>query len=189
MGVLKKELGENNIFITQTLPEVNKSMMKDLKSIIESDIDNQKLSDTNNEIGFYVSCQLGLVFSHKNLVHMIVAYRNFRNSIMIAYDVNKSAYGLNPLKCYRLSAAAIEALNLNDPTKLTDQLVQDQIRVNNINIASFIEEIPMKIHRSHLLQAFLFDHIQPHMPAFNTNVLKLGGTSSHLTSLLYKSSE
>ena len=163
--------------------------MKDLKSIIANDADNQKLSDTNNEIGLYVSCQLGLVFTHKNLVHMIVAYRNFRNSIMIAYDVNKSAYGMNPIRCYRLSAAAIEALNLNNPTKLTDQLVQDKITLNKINIESFIEEIPLKIHRSHLLQAFLFDHIQPHMPSFNTNILKLGGTSSHLTSLLYKSSD
>lgn len=120
MGVLKKEHGENNIFITQTLPEAGKNMMKDLKSIIQSDADNQKLSDTNNEIGLYVSSQLGLVFTHKNLVQMIVAYRNFRNSIMIAYDVNKSAYGMNPIKCYRLSKAAINALNLNDPTKLTD---------------------------------------------------------------------
>jgi len=34
MGVLKKEHGENNIFITQTLPEAGKGMMKDLKSII-----------------------------------------------------------------------------------------------------------------------------------------------------------
>lgn len=65
---------------------------------------------------------------------MIVAYRNFRNSIMIAYDVNKSAYGMNPIKCYRLSAAAITALKLNDPSKLTDQLVQDQITLNKINI-------------------------------------------------------
>ena len=134
MGVLKKEHGENNIFITQTLPEAGKGIMKDLKTIIESDADNQKLSDTNNEIGLYVSCQLGLVFTHKNLVHMIVAYRNFRNSILIAYDVNKSAYGMNPIKCYRLSAAAIEALKLNDPSQLTDQLVQDQITLNKINI-------------------------------------------------------
>lgn len=151
MGVLKTELGENNIFLTQTLPEANKSMMRDLKSIIESDTDNQKLSDTNNQIGFYVSSGLGLVFNHKNLVNMIIEYRNFRNSIMICYDVDKSAYGLNPLKCYRLSIAAIDALKLNNPSKLTDQLVQDNIRTHKLDFSNFFEEVPMKIHRSHLL--------------------------------------
>ena len=47
----------------------------------------------------------------------------------------------------------------------------------------------MKIHRSHLLQAFLFDHIQPHMPAFNTNVFKLGSTTEHLNQHVFQASE
>jgi hypothetical protein len=41
---------------------------------------------------------------------MMLAYRNFKNSVMIVYDVDKSDYGLNPLKCYRLSENAINAL-------------------------------------------------------------------------------
>jgi hypothetical protein len=35
------------------------------------------------------------------------------------------------------------------------------------------EEVAIKIHRSHMQQAYLFDHIQPGMPAFNTNLFKL----------------
>jgi len=42
---------------------------------------------------------------------------------MLVYDVTKSNYGLNPLKCFRLSEKAIEALNLNDPANMTDHLV------------------------------------------------------------------
>ena len=38
---------------------------------------------------------------------------------------------------------------------------------------SFFEEIAVKIQRSHMQQAYLFDHIQPGMPAFNTNLFKL----------------
>lgn len=35
------------------------------------------------------------------------------------------------------------------------------------------EEIPITIQRSHMQQAYLFDYIQPEMPAFNTNIFKL----------------
>ena len=35
------------------------------------------------------------------------------------------------------------------------------------------EEIPIKVQRSHMQQAYLFDYIQPEMPAFNTNIFKL----------------
>jgi len=47
----------------------------------------------------------------------------------------------------------------------------------------------MKIHRSHLLQAFLYDHIQPHMPAFNTNLFKLGSSTQHMTQLSFQAGE
>ena len=47
----------------------------------------------------------------------------------------------------------------------------------------------MKIHRSHLLQAFLFDHIQPHMPAFNTNLFRLGATTEHLNQHVFQAAE
>ena len=108
---------------------------------------------------------------------------------MVVYDVTKSTYGLNPLKCYRLSQAAIDSLNLNNPADMTDSLVQDKIRENNLSMETLFEELPMKIHRAHLLQAFLFDHIQPHMPAFNTNVFKLGSTTEHLNQHVYQASE
>jgi len=118
-----------------------------------------------------------MAFNHRNLIRLIAAYRNFRNSVMIVYDITKSTYGLNPIKCFRLSEKAIEALNLNDPANMTDQLVQDKIRAQSLEISQFFEEADIKIHRSHLLQAFLYDHIQPHMPAFNTNLFRLGAST------------
>mmetsp|Transcript_21336 Transcript_21336/g.33016 ORF Transcript_21336/g.33016 Transcript_21336/m.33016 type:complete len:243 (-) Transcript_21336:22-750(-) len=142
-----------------------------------------------NEVGFYVSCQFGLAFSHTNLMKLIVAYRNFRNSVMVVYDLSKSQFGLNPIKCFRLSQKAVDALNLNDLLKITDNLLQERINAQALDTASFFEEVEIKLNRSHLLQAFLFDHIQPHMPAFNTNTLKLGGSSLHLSQQLYFAGE
>lgn len=126
-------------------------------------------------------CQpLGLAFSRANLQEMVTQYKNFRNSVMLVYDSCKSEYGLNPLKCFRLSEGAIKALQLNENKELSRNLLQSKIREHDLNINNFFVEVPMKIHRSHLLQAFLFDHIAPKMPAFNTNLLKLGQTSQHM---------
>lgn len=87
---MKKDLDGINIYVSQTVPEV-KPTNKSLKSQIEAlNADSKKDSDATNSIGFYTSCELGLVFNARNLITMIVQYRNFRNSVMVAYDVDKS---------------------------------------------------------------------------------------------------
>ena len=151
MGVLKHDigLGNNDLFITSTQPS-GKAAGKTIKQLIEEDVDSQK-NEQNNDIGLYVSCELGLAFTQKNLVHMIGSYRNFRNAVLVVYDVNKSKYGLNPLNCFRFSQEAIDALHLNDLAKLTSNVVQDTITEHKIDIQGFFEEVEMKIHRSHLL--------------------------------------
>lgn len=72
---------------------------------------------------------------------------------------------------------------------MKDRLIVDNIRENNLNIDNFFEEVPLKIYRSHLTQAFLFDHIQPDLPAFNTNVFRLASSSEHTTQYHYLASE
>ena len=119
MGVLKKEIDEQYLLVTATVPQ-SKRQFRSLKQIQDMEKDQAAKDDSTNSIGFYVSCQLGMAFSHKNLLTMIAAYRNFRNSCMVVYDVTKSPYGLNPLKCFRLSQSAIESLNLNNPAQMTN---------------------------------------------------------------------
>lgn len=191
-GVLQQEIGEASkslLFINGTLPITTKAPAKSLKARIEDELEQQKNSDQNSEVGFYVSCELGAAFTQKNLFQMICNYRNFRNSIMIVYDLNKSKFGLSPLTCFRLSQSAIDSLYLNDLSKLTSTLVQDQINNCSVKLDNFFETVEMKIHRSHLLQAFLFDHIQPKVPSFNSQMFNLGSSSSMFTHQLYKSTE
>ena len=57
-----------------------------------------------------------------------------------------------------------------------------------MTIAEFFEEIPVKIQRSHMQQAYLFDYIQPEMPAFNTNVFKLA-SQNYFTSHVHSAME
>lgn len=51
--------------------------------------------------------------------------------------------------------------------------VQEKINQHNLTVEGLFEEVPIKIQRSHMQQAYLFDYIQPGMPAFNTNLFKL----------------
>ncbi|CDW81205.1 eukaryotic translation initiation factor 3 subunit h-like [Stylonychia lemnae] len=182
MGVLK----DDTLMITQTMPEVNKSQMEELTAAMENE--SQKLMDTN-KVGFYLSAHMGLTFNTDTLNNLYKCYKQFKNSVFLIYDISKANYGMNPLHCYRLSGKAIETLEKNANTTIDKMnLVQDKIRQSQLTIQELFEEVPIRIHRSHLLQAFLFDHIQPHMPAFNTNLFKLA-TPQYLCNHVYQLNE
>ena len=70
---------------------------------------------------------------------------------MIIYDITKSQYGLNPFQCFRLSKYTIAAMKLESEMPVNDKLIIDVIRENGLNVHNFFEEVPLKIHRSHLI--------------------------------------
>ena len=170
-------------------PEIDEINLKITQAHVQIGPESKNKQDSQFYVGFYVSCQQGLAFSAQNLNNLINAFKNFPNSVMIIYDITKSQYGLNPFQCFRLSKGAITALKLDTEQPVKDKLIIDVIRENSLNVHNFFEEVPLKIHRSHLIQAFLFDHVAPEMPAFNTNLLKLGTTSQHLTQYHHLASE
>ena len=64
MGVLTRETEASSfdlLKVTKTFPECNRKTLGELKQLAEKD---EELIDANNEIGFYVSCPLGLAFTH-----------------------------------------------------------------------------------------------------------------------------
>jgi C-terminal region of eIF3h len=139
---------------------------------------------------------MGLTFNIETLTQLYKYYKEFKNSVFIIYDVSKSDYGLNPLHCFRLSEKALEAFDAPGThhtlagqahsDKLT--LIQERIRSQSLTIGELFEEIPIRVYRSHLVQAYLFDHIQPHMPAFNANLFKLA-TPQYLCNHVYQLNE
>jgi hypothetical protein len=140
MGVVK---GDETLLITQAIPEVNKSMMADLKETLEKD--NQKLMDTN-KVGFYLSAHMGLTFNMETLNTLYQCYREFKNSIFLIYDISKANFGMNPLHCYRLSEKAVETLDKNlNPQFDKMVLIQDKIRSSNLTIQELFEEVPIKL--------------------------------------------
>lgn len=112
MGVTQNNVGqvEDSLLVTQTMPRSNNTQMTELMRAMENE--SQRLMDTN-EIGFYGSYRMGLCFNIVTLTELINISKKFRNSVMIIYDTQKSNYGLNPLKAYRLSEKAIATFTLN----------------------------------------------------------------------------
>ena len=151
------------------MPRSKKSQMSDLMRVMENE--SQRLMDTN-EIGFYVNTRMGLCFNIETLTELLNSSKKFKNSVMIVYDTQKSNYGLNPIHAYRLSAKAIETFTLQ-AEKMIAHFVQEKINEKDLAIGELFEEVLIKIQRSHMQQAYLFDYIQPQMPAFNTNLFKL----------------
>lgn len=170
-------------------PEIEEVNLKITQAHMQIGPESKNKQDSQFYVGFYVSCQQGLAFSTLNLNALIKSFRNFPNSVMIIYDITKSQYGLNPFQCFRLSIGAIKALKLDTEKPVTDKLIIDVIRENSLNVQNFFDEVPLKIHRSHLIQAFLFDHVAPEMPAFNANMFKLGCSSQYLTQYHHLASE
>ena len=108
---------------------------------------------------------MGLTFNLETLTQLYKYYKEFKNSVFIVYDVSKSDFGLNPLHCFRLSEKAIEAFDFNaalapgqNPATAgasTDKLslIQERIRSKSLTISELFEEIPIRVYRSHLVQA------------------------------------
>lgn len=175
------------------MPELagSKVEMQELAEAIENE--SQKLMD-NAKVGFYLSVNMGLTFNIETLNQLYKYYKAFKNSVFIVYDVSKSDYGLNPLHCFRLSEKAIEAFDFGNTaqhqTTVSDKinLIQERIRSQNITVSELFEEVPIRVYRSHLVQAYLFDHIQPEMPAFNANLFKLA-TPEYLCNHVYQLNE
>ena len=65
------------------------------------------------KIGFYMSVHMGLTFTMDTLSKLFLHYKNFKNSIVLIYDVSKSNYGLNPIHVFRLSEKAVDTFGIN----------------------------------------------------------------------------
>ena len=125
-----------------------------------------------NEVGFYINSRMGQCFTVDVLKSVIETTKKFKNAVFIVYDQSKSNYGLNPLAAYRLSEKAVQTFS-HEHGVMQTELLQANIIKQKLDLAELFEEIPLKIYRSHMQQAYLFDYIQPEMPAFNTNLFKL----------------
>ena len=115
MGVTQRQAGEteDSLLVTQTMAKLSNTNMGELMRAMENE--SQKLMDTN-EVGFYITARMGLCFNINTLTELLNNSKKFKNAIMVTYDTQKSNYGLNPLRAYRLSEKAIATFTLQQGT-------------------------------------------------------------------------
>lgn len=186
MGVLQRQEGEtvDSLMVTQTMPRANIEVMTDLLRTMENE--SQRLMDTN-EVGFYINSRMGQCFTLDLLKSVLETTKKFKNAVFIVYDKSKSNYGLNPLTAFRLSEKGTQTFT-SDHGVIQLELLQSSIIKQKLVLAELFEEVPVKVYRSHMQQAYLFDYIQPEMPAFNTNLFKLS-TPNYLCQHVFQATQ
>jgi hypothetical protein len=172
------------LLVTQTMPRANIEVMTDLLRTMENE--SQRLMDTN-EVGFYINSRMGQCFTVEVLKSVLDTTKKFKNAVFIVYDKSKSNYGLNPLTAYRLSEKGTQTLTAEHGV-MQLELLQSSIIKQKLDLSELFEEVPIKVYRSHMQQAYLFDYIQPEMPAFNTNLFKLS-TPNYLCQHVYHATQ
>ena len=63
-GVIKAELGNNNIYVTDCIPDGRRKVHTTLSQLRGEQAESKKKVETINEIGFYASSELGLAFNN-----------------------------------------------------------------------------------------------------------------------------
>ena len=130
---------------------------------------------------------MGLCFTKDVLAVLLESSKKFKNSVCIVYDSSKANYGLNPIHAYRLSEKAIKTF-VQSHGEIKPIILQTRLADEKLTVEEMFDEIPIKILRSHMQQAYLFDYIQPSMPAFNTNLFKLA-SPAYLESHVHTAAE
>jgi len=103
----------------------------------------------NNTVGWYSSTYMGS-FINEGSIETQYNYQDKINKkcVMIVYDPLKAAQGILSLKAYRLTVAFMELYKSQSFTK-------DSLSKGNVSYDDIFEEIPVKIHNSSLITAFL----------------------------------
>jgi len=121
------------------------SMLRALKEVHGDD----------NVVGFYQSTAMGAFLSQSFLDLQATHQKSLRHGgIALVHDVSRTARGNTSLKAFRLTQAFLEA---HKARKFNVQgLIERGLTFNNI-----LEELPIQIHNTPLLDAFILTLSQP----------------------------
>jgi len=141
----------DNLEVTNCFPvpsEVNDSdideyqieMMKCFRSV---NIDN-------NTVGWYQSALLGSFLNYSIIEEQYKYQVEIPSSVVVVYDPFRTTHGHLALKAYRLSDAFMTLY-------ASGELSHTKFFEHNIDSSGIFEEIPIKVHNSHLVHGFLYE--------------------------------
>lgn len=123
--------------------EVEEHQLEMMKNFRAVNIDN-------NTVGWYQSALLGS-WLHASIIENQYSYqKEIPNSVVVVYDPFRTNRGRLALKAYRLTN---EFMQLHESGDLS-HMGFSKFNVDSTNI---FEEIPIKVHNSHLVHGFLYE--------------------------------
>jgi len=105
----------------------------------------------NNTVGWYSSTYMGSFLNESTLETQYNYQHTISKSVVLIYDPLKTSQGILALKAFRLTQAFMEIYKPNQP------FTKDSLTKGNISFQEIFEEIPIKIHNSYLVEAFLHE--------------------------------
>jgi len=111
----------------------------------------QKVNVDSDTVGWYKSAFLSNFVNKDAISEQYEYQKELPNSIMLIYDPYLTSSGRLALKAYRLTSEFMALYESNEgfgQTRFTEA---------NVSASDIFEEIPLKVHNSHLVHAFLFE--------------------------------
>jgi len=104
----------------------------------------------NNTVGWYQSALLGSWLNVSIIENQYSYQKEIPNSVVVVYDPIRTTQGRLALKAYRLTDDFMELYKLGD-------LSHAGFAKQQVDSTGIFEEIPIKVHNSHLVHGFLYE--------------------------------
>jgi len=104
----------------------------------------------NNTVGWYQSALLGSWLNASIIETQHSYQKEIPNSVVVVYDPFKTTRGCLALKAFRLTNDFMDLYSAGD-------LSSQGFAKYNVDSSSIFEEIPIKVHNSHLVHGFLYE--------------------------------
>lgn len=155
--------------ITNSFPGLSVDEKNDQDGFQESMMKHlRKVNVDNNSVGWYQSAFMG-EWIDDNIIREQASYQNaIPESIVLVYDPYCTKKGTLALKAYRLTSDFLEFYKGKDFSHIN-------FAKHGIDSSSIFEEIPMKVHNSHLVHAFLYELQEKKMFGCEFDRLDLSG--------------
>lgn len=114
-----------------------------MKALAEVNVDN-------NTVGWYQSALLGTWCNRDTIEDQYKYQTEIPNSVVVIYDPSSTTRGRLALKAYRLTAEFMELFASGD-------FSHTSFSKRKLDSSKIFEEIPIKVHNSHLVHGFLYE--------------------------------
>jgi len=104
----------------------------------------------NNTVGWYQSALLGTWCNRDTIEDQFKYQTEIPNSVVVVYDPSSTNRGRLALKAYRLTAEFMELFASGD-------FSHTGFSKRKLDSTKIFEEIPIKVHNSHLVHGFLYE--------------------------------